>query len=167
MQIITRDGRTRDGDTLEDGERIRVGMTFMDSAQRAVANSFRSTKSLVVDGYGNSDLYALRRPGPRFPTQRTTTDARQAAYDATNKADEEAYRKPAGSYPLSAGEGNVCTINGQPGVLTRSGEWLVCTPSNAQPTRQDARPPPLVEDREAVLREVQLRDENAWRKGNQ
>ena len=29
---------------------------------------------------------------------------------------------PYGAYPLSAGEGNQCTIDGRPGLLTRQGD---------------------------------------------
>ena len=41
---------------------------------------------------------------------------------------------PTGAYPLSAGEGTSCTVNGAPGTLVRQGDWLVCQPRR----RQDA-----------------------------
>jgi hypothetical protein len=40
MMAVDKYGRQRklcDGEALQDGERLRVGLTFMDSAQRAVA----------------------------------------------------------------------------------------------------------------------------------
>jgi hypothetical protein len=48
---------------------------------------------------------------------------------------------PVGAYPLSAGEGNRCTINGQDGRLVRKGNWLVCEPTrtNDAQSLQDAR----------------------------
>jgi hypothetical protein len=33
---------------------------------------------------------------------------------------------PAGRFPLSAGEGSLCTINGEAGTLVRDGDYLVC-----------------------------------------
>jgi len=42
---------------------------------------------------------------------------------------------PPGSYPLIAGEGNACTINGEDGTLVREGNYLVC-----KPKRQAAQP---------------------------
>jgi hypothetical protein len=137
MQIITRDGRIRDGDTLEDGERIRVGMTFMDSTQRAVAKSARP--GLVTDAFGDSDLFALRRPGPRYGAHPTRADInKMVAYDEANEADANAWKKQPPTPPPI-----------QPVASNRS---------------QDTQPP-LVEDREAVLREVEERDNNAWRNG--
>jgi hypothetical protein len=163
MQIIGRDGRTRDGDTLEDGERIRVGMTFMDSAQKAIARASTRSRATVTDAFGDSDLYGLRRPGFRLPTQRTTADARQVAYDEANRDAENAWKTPpvtpppAGAYPTygTAKPGDACTVNGSPGHLKEVSGGLICVPDG----QQDAR----LDDREAALREVQLRDENAWR----
>jgi hypothetical protein len=63
---------------------------------------------------------------------------------------------PVGAYPLSAGEGSRCTINGQDGRLVRKGNWLVC-----EPVRRDAMP---VQDARAEA--YRLYDEemaNAWR----
>jgi len=72
---------------------------------------------------------------------------------------------PAGAYPLSAGEGNACTINGRPGTLQREGDWLVCEPTD----RADAAPPRTmsVADAQRIKDEAyrQMVDEmvNAWK----
>jgi hypothetical protein len=124
MQIIDRNGRTRESDTLEDGERIRVGMTFMDSTQRSVARAGKAP--LVVDAFGDADRLALSRPGYRYPVSRTAADVnRTLAYDQANADAEAAWRKgpvkplPAGAYPSNGAKvGDICTINGAPGHLS-------------------------------------------------
>jgi hypothetical protein len=47
---------------------------------------------------------------------------------------------PAGAYPLSAGEGNLCSKDGSPGRLKRVGEWLVCETTPVGATRADSAP---------------------------
>jgi hypothetical protein len=42
---------------------------------------------------------------------------------------------PFGRYPISAGEGNPCTINGEIGTLQREGDYLVCRATPIGPTR--------------------------------
>jgi hypothetical protein len=65
---------------------------------------------------------------------------------------------PAGRYPYEAlREGSACTINGQPGRLERDGDWLACKPLDKTDAAFDAR--------EQAYREVELRDQNAWRHG--
>jgi hypothetical protein len=162
-----------DGPTLPDGAKLKVSMLTADAAQRAVARAGKPP--LVVDAYGGEA--GLHRPGARLPAPRSAHTKDHAvqvtlqklaadAFDESNREAEAAWSKPPGAYPLSAGEGSVCTINGSPGVLTRDGEWLICRPTQLKSARaelssDDAKPP--VEDKEAVLREVALRDENAWR----
>ena len=163
MRIIDRDGIERDHDgVLPDGARIKVSMLMADSAQRAIARRTRS-RAAVTDAHGDSDLYALRRPGPRFSTQRTTTDARQEAYDAANRDAENAWKTPpvtsppAGAYPTygTAKPGDVCTVDGFPGHLREVGGGLVCIPDG----QNDAR----LDDRAVALAEVEARDRDAWR----
>jgi hypothetical protein len=160
MMAIDKDGREREHQgILPDGSRLKVPMTVMDSVQRNIGGT-----QLVVDAHGNSDLYALRRPGARYPTQRTTADVmRQVAYDEANEAAEEAWRTPpakplpAGAYPANGAKvGDICTINGAPGHLRDRDGGLVCVPDD----QHDALP---VDDREAAYREIEQRDNNAWR----
>jgi len=47
---------------------------------------------------------------------------------------------PAGSYPLIAGEGNACPINGGDGTLVREGNYLVCKPKRQAAQSHDADP---------------------------
>jgi hypothetical protein len=63
-------------------------------------------------------------------------------------------RLHAGAYPLSAGEGSRCTINGADGRLVRRGDWFVC-----EPVKQDA-----MDARERAYREMVDDLQNAWRK---
>jgi hypothetical protein len=166
-----------DGPTLPDGAKLKVSMLTADAAQKAVAA--RRTSAKVTDAFGGSA--GLHRPGARLPAPRparTTDHAVQVtlqklaadAFDEAQRADANAWQQPAGAYPLSAGVGSSCTINGSPGTLVRDGEWLRCVPTQTLKSARadlghDAKPP-TAEDREAVLREVALRDEAAWMKGN-
>src|SRR5262245_25081460 len=168
MQIITRNGGTRDGNTLEDGERIKVSLLMADAAIRS------AKRPLVVDAFGGTA--GLHRPGARYAPPAPAHSELRAAEDtlrivrdvAFADAEEEAtsaWRRPPGAFPLSAGEGTKCTIHGPGGTLGRGGESVVCRASaQAQPTRTDAQPP-MVEDKEAVWRAANLADENAWRVG--
>jgi hypothetical protein len=151
--IVDRFGRERipdDDDIVRDGERVRVSMTAMDALQRSVFESRQ----------------ARRRPNVRI------VDARQEAYRLCVIDDENAYRRPDGAYPLSAGENTMCTINGRSGHLrqAKNGEpWLVWVPdqndgsapppSASMKRRSDAR---FVDEREVAYREVEARDANAW-----
>jgi hypothetical protein len=153
-----------DDDLLRDGERLHVGMPFMDSLQRDIATT-TTTQQRVVDAFGHSDHFALGRPGPRYGVgRRYGDDERAAAYRDVALRDSNAWRSPPpvvptrdaappdGAYPLSAGEGTACTINGAPGTLERDGEWLVCVPVAD-----------MTDAREAAYDEVALRDEHAWK----
>src|SRR5262245_45838872 len=65
MMAIDKHGRQReldDDDVLPDGARIRVGLEFMDSAQRAVA---QQSKRTLTDAHGNAPGH---RPGYVFST---------------------------------------------------------------------------------------------------
>jgi hypothetical protein len=164
MLITDKDGKVREHHgTLPDGSKLKVPLTMMDSVQRNIGGT-----PLVVDAHGNSDLYALRRPGARYPTQRTTADVmRVVAYDEARDADEAAWSKPNGAYPPSAGVGTACTIDGKPGTLQPQGDWLVCRPTEANSGRSDSAShdakPMTMDEREALYRQVEQRDNNAWR----
>jgi hypothetical protein len=144
---------------LKDGRSIRV--SFMDSLKARQGPGGARTQPLVGDA--------------RFVPMADAKQALADAYRDYDLADDERWRHPpngpplqrdasgevgrdipAGAYPLSAGEGSRCTINGADGSLVRKGNWLVC-----EPVRKDAMP---VHDARAEA--YRLYDEemaNAWR----
>jgi hypothetical protein len=147
MQIITRDGRTREGDTLQDGERIRVGMTFMDSVQKNVAARFKRS---ITEGH---------RPG--FVGNDSGTDAKTRALDAANREAENAWKTPATVYADAAKAGDVCKIDGRDGHLRERDGGLLCVP-DGDGTDDAVR---IGDAREQAWRAANLADENAWRRG--
>jgi len=176
---------------IRDGERVRVPMQFMDSMQREIADARHRIKTVHRDPQGrqlgsfetevdhddddrrHSDSMlsdaelALHRPGYRTLT-RINDDEAVAAYRQYCADQDNAWRKPAGAYPLSAGTGNPCTINGAPGVLVKEGDWLVCKPvSNST----DTVPTGPIYDaaeanriKEAAWREMCAVQDQAWRR---
>jgi len=170
-----------DDELLRDGERLTVPLMMMDSMQRDLARheiaaryvaqaATTPQRRLVADAFGDSDHFALGRPGPRYGAG-VAYDEREAAYRDVALRDANAWRSqppvlpvrdaappPDGAYPLTAGEGTACTINGRPSTLQRQGDWLQCVADdddNAFTSTGDAR--------EAAYRDVALRDENAWK----
>jgi hypothetical protein len=151
--VDRRTGRERileEGEIVADGETLRVPLSMMDSTQRAVFESVRRTAD----------------------TRARVHDARERAYLDRQVDDENAWRRPDGAYPLSAGENSICTTNdGRPGHLQRAddGPWLVCkadaaASASSAKARADAR---LVDRRavvEAAYEEVRLRDCSAWQR---
>ena len=127
----------------------------------------RQTEDAVARRFGLSDALQLHRPGFRRNTDAGALARVQQAYTAYDAADAQAYKQtgeyneygggeprntgsgapgrgtgaPAGAYPLSAGEGSACTIDGRSGVLVRQGNWLVCQP-RSQDAGLDASKPP-------------------------
>jgi hypothetical protein len=97
----------------------------------------------------------MNRPGYRFTTDTTLRALaeveRQEAYEAYDREQSERdkhsgdageFREapPVGAYPLSAGEGTTCTVNGEDGTLVRQGDFLVCQPNKRRDGRTvDAR----------------------------
>jgi hypothetical protein len=91
-------------------------------------------------------------------------DPRAQAYADYDAATADAWKHPAsftdaksGIYPLSAGEGSACDLNGERGTLVREGDHLVCRVTQA----------PRGGDRAAVEDAYRAYDEqaqNAWRK---
>jgi hypothetical protein len=160
--VIDRHGRERvlrDDELIADGERMRTSLKMMDADQRAV---YEGTRARVADT--------------------RVVDGRERAYrDAVT--DETWAWKRAGvpdAYPLSSGEGSICTVNGRPGHLRQAKDgspWLECVADEvgAAPAKTDAvsrRADAMsLKDalrkldavRELALEEVRLRDENSWR----
>ena len=126
--------------------------------QRSIAAT--NTEDAVARRFGLTDGLQLHRPGFRRVTDAAALERSRQAYMDYDAADAVAYKQtrdyeehtandpdrtgagapgrgsgaPAGSYPLSAGEGTSCSINGAPGTLVRNDAWLECRPRQ----RQDA-----------------------------
>jgi hypothetical protein len=102
-----------------------------DHRRALTSTELQDARARIADAIAEHDYRdanAWRNP-PRGPD--TGADP---SYTGTG-APARGYGKiPAGSYPLSAGEGGRCTIDGQDGRLVREGNWLVC-----RPTSNDAR----------------------------
>jgi hypothetical protein len=98
-------------------------------ARRQIADAYAE--------YDAADANAWRNP-PNGPDEYTGGDP----YNPGAGAPGRGYNKiPEGAYPLSAGEGSRCTINGADGRLVRKGNWLLCQPTRANDAQalQDAR----------------------------
>jgi hypothetical protein len=156
MLIVDKYGNQReyDGGILPDGFSVKVPMTFMDSAQRAVAKRFTRT---LHDGRGNA---VGHRPGFIYGTD--SDDARARAYADANREAENAWKTPPVTPPPASAfvidrlrAGDSCTVGGRTGRLVQRDGGLVCELDEQHDARMD--------DRERALREVALRDENAWR----
>jgi hypothetical protein len=151
---------------LEDGERLRVPMTMADSANaRVLADRFRGTSLRWADG---SPGVVGHRPG--FVTAGDSERIRHAAWLESRQALCDAWRTPArdaaaGSYPLSAGEGSACTINGAPGTLVREGDVLVCRPHATDAARRPTSMADAQRIRDEAWRQSVTELENAWRGG--
>ena len=100
---------------------------------------------------------ALHRPGYRTLTW-INDDEVVAAYRQYCADQDNAWRRPAGAYPLSAGAGNACTIDGRPGRLVKEGDWLVC-----KPVSKPADAAPLPTDPVYDVAEGQRVKDEAWR----
>jgi hypothetical protein len=147
---------------LKDGASVTVGLQMRDSANSWRDDMHRTLvgKRMVHDG--TKSPLGLHKPGFRFTTDaaaRRTADAEiERAYRDYDLRDSEAWRgqdaAPAGSYPLSAGEGTTCTIDGHDGRLVRKSDWLVCQPTR----RQDA-----VDARQSAYEQYDADMNNRWR----
>jgi hypothetical protein len=138
---VDRDGRER---TLGDGDLVRDGERVRVAMTAMDARTRRANDVRVVDA--REETYRLR------------------LLDDTN-----AWRRPDGAYPLSAGEGGHCTINGRPGHLrpVRDGSpWLECVADEvrASPAKQRADAMPSRDAVEDAYEEVRLRDTTAWQR---
>jgi hypothetical protein len=190
-QVYDARGRPVDDDVgfdangaIRDGYGMRVPLFMMDSTQKAIAADARRKKVTQYDPYGrvkstyeeeeadsmmtDAEL-ALHRPGYRTSTA-VNDDAAVKAYRQYVADQANAWKKrdaqPPGSYPLSAGEGSACTVDGRPGTLVREGDWLVCRPTQ----RTDAAPTGPVFDaaegqriKDAAWEEMCQRQRDAWK----
>jgi hypothetical protein len=153
---------------VKDGGRVRVSMMMMDSLQRGVV-----TSSMTVHD-GTDDPFALNRPGYRF-VDGVDRSASELARDERIYRDSNLWRSDGGvevffeedgedgdsegaRYPLSAGEGSACTVNGEPGTLVREGDWLVCRPVSHTDSVS------MGDAREAAYRRYVDDLTNAWRR---
>lgn len=124
--IIGHDGRPVR--VLRDGRSLRVSMMMRDSLpplQRAV----------MLDSFSRDAARTARnKPGFRRLNDAEATDAVAQAYESYDAELTTAWQRdakqPDGAYPLSAGEGTPCTVDGAPGTLVREGDWLVCKPTH-------------------------------------
>jgi hypothetical protein len=163
--------RTRDED--EDRRRGRRTVTAHDPMGRVVATyehldsaTMRADPNRVYDSTG--DLIAAR---PGFVATAHAEKIRRDAYEASCRELTDAWKLPAaGAYPLSAGEGSACTIDGAPDMLrkTADGRWLTSEPTRTDATPHDPRRPISVADaqaiRDAAYREMCDELTNAWRR---
>ena len=162
-----RSGILRDGQRVRVSLFLKDGIN-PDLLPHQRAKALHQTEDAVARRFGLSDALQLHRPGFRRNTDVGALARVQQAYTDAEMADAEAWRNPAvrldykeyggdeprntgsgapgrgsgapaGAYPLSAGEGSTCTVNGQAGVLVRQGNWLVCKPRRNQDAAFDAK----------------------------
>jgi hypothetical protein len=191
-RYIDRDGRLVDANValdergvLKDGFGVHTPLFLMDATQREIAHDAKRKKVTQYDPYGRvKSTYeeeteadsmmtdaqlALHRPGYRTSTTADDSEAVKAYreyVDAQCNAWMKRDAQPPGSYPLSAGEGSACTVDGRPGTLVREGDWLVCRPT----PRTDAAPTGPVFDaaegqriKDAAWEEMCQRQRDAWK----
>lgn len=156
--------RQTDDDPFDERGVLRDGRTAITSVmlRNSADNSWR--KEMDRRFHDGHDGPVGHRPG--FVVGRSVSnDARQAAYKLYDQQITSAWQRDApGAYPLSAGEGTSCTLNGQAGHLRRHGNVLVCVPdrSNGDSLQRDAN-----ESHQQYIarlydaRDAELRD--AWR----
>jgi hypothetical protein len=150
-----REGLLKDGRTA----RFTMMMHDADSVGRAIAED--RARATVHDGSGGGEL-ALHRPGYRYVGDAVAAEREKlAAYDQACADLSNAWRRdaqPSGAYPLSAGEGTVCTRDGRAGHLRRndSGDWLECVPDkpSGEDSAADARHKTRVTHRDPMGREL-------------
>ena len=116
---------------LRDQERLRVPLTMSDSEQRTIAektchvwDSVRRSeqRAFVHDGSGNSNSLGLHKPGPRYLSDGSVVDEREAAYQWYDSDIQRRWMGDGGE----AKAGDECTINGAPGHLKVVGNRLEC-----------------------------------------
>ena len=151
------DGILRDGQSLRVPLYLRDGAINPRLTPTQHGKAAQQTEDAVARRFGLTDGLQLHKPGFRRVTDAAALERVQQAYNAYDAADAAAYKQtrdynehtggdpdrtgagapakgagaPQGAYPLSAGEGTSCTINGAAGVLVRQGDWLVCNPRRA------------------------------------
>ena len=154
------DAILRDGQTLRVPLYMRDGAINpnLTPTQRAKALHDQQTADARARSFGLTDALQLHKPGFRRSTDAAALERSRQAYAAYDAADAAAYKQtrdygeftgsearnpgagapgrgsnaPPGAYPLIAGEGSPCSINGAPGTLVRQGNSLVCQPRRSQ-----------------------------------
>jgi hypothetical protein len=108
---------------------VRDAATMQDARQR-LQREYELYDAEARDAWRNPS----RGPSTEFAGNGPSFTGHGAPGKGANKI-------PEGAYPLSAGEGRACTINGAPGTLQRQGDWLVCEPTRTNDVQslQDAR----------------------------
>jgi hypothetical protein len=187
-RYIDRDGRLVDASValdargcIRDGFGLHTPLFLMDSVQRSVARDAKRRKTVQYDPQGrvkstfeeeeaaDGMTFDAHRPGYRFSADADDSEA-QKAYREYVDRQSNAWKTrdaPAGAYPLSAGEGNPCTIDGRPGALERRDDWLVCVAngessnSDTVPRTMDAATAQRIRDQ--AWEEMCERQRNAWK----
>ena len=164
---------------LRDGHKVRIPLYVADSARASAPGSLVMydvpPRPAAADSRPTFDA-SLHRPGWRTGVVDAAAEQRLAAayaeYDAymNSRWCSDQQTKPAGAYPLSAGEGSQCTSNGQDGRLVREGDWLVCKPNrstDALPVTGDVATIARAhaERMQALYDEVDRLDAERWRNG--
>jgi len=154
---------------------VSSGGQFFTSPDTASTGSGPTTASTTPRAVSASMMLSTCT-GPAIATPPTSPPStlKSAAYAESVRRMCDAWKgdvaPPAGAYPLSAGAGTACTIDGRPGRLVKSddGDWLVCKPVN---TRTDALPTGPIYDaaeaariKEAAWREMCAVQDQAWRR---
>jgi hypothetical protein len=142
-----------DDEVLKDGEKRTVSMMMRDALTEY------NERFPTNDAFGLADSSSLHRPGQRFSVdaaararvEQARAEGIQEMCDAWKRKPDVDASPPAGAYPLSAGEGSRCTVNGADGRLVRRGDWLVC-----KPVKQDAV------SRTMTMDEAQRIKDKAW-----
>jgi hypothetical protein len=123
---------------LRDGATYRVSMTMRDGLPPPTGKLAMYDVPPGRTAADSQPVFDASRHQPGFRDSRSVEqlDALERAYREADEIACNAWRgdqqtKPAGAYPLSAGAGSQCTINGQDGRLVREGDWLVCKPNKA------------------------------------
>jgi hypothetical protein len=160
--------RARNGDDEDDRRRGRRTVTAHDPMGRVIA-TYEHLDADPNRVYGSSGALCAARPG--FIGTADSQRIRDEAYQQSKREMQDAWKAdspPAGAYPLSAGEGSVCAINGAPGHLAREGNWLVCRPTSSDASPRDPRQPISMADaqriRDAAYQQSVDELHNAWRR---
>jgi hypothetical protein len=156
---------------LRDGGRRTVSMMLKDGSMVELEDWQRDV--IHAARLGLDDAAALHRPGARYCTDQAAADARERAYQESNRELQGAWRKPVGNSESGVGshefrgaqEGDQCTINGAPGHLRMVKGKLECMPDE----RQDAAPRTMTMDEAQKIKDEawleSIKDlESAWRK---
>ena len=165
---------------LRDGHKVRIPLYVADSARASAPGSLVMydvpPSRAAADSQPTFDA-SLHRPGWRTgvvvdAAAEQRLAAAYAEYDAymNSRWCSDQQTKPAGVYPLSAGEGSQYMTNGQDDRLVREDNWLVCKPNrsrDAMPITGDVATIARAhaERMQALYDEVDRLDAERWRNG--